>query len=145
MNYAPSPPNTFGVVGFAAASPEAWNLAYLSHPYEQGLPSDPNFGVYVRRTLQTNVHTGEVVLAGLPEEDTITSLLRLPAPQFVDLMSNLPLVLVARMPLSAVYGAYGWLEMMRRRSYLFREPYDPVHDAPVTSTAEARALLAQIR
>lgn len=146
MNYAPSPPETFGVAGLAAGSPEAWNLAYLSHPYEHGLPTSPTFGVHVRRTLQFNLHTADVDLTGRsPEGETIVPWLRLPAPRFVKLLSDLPIDLVARMPLAGVYGVYGWLDLMRQRSHLYREPHDPAHDVPVTSTAEARALLAKIR
>lgn len=145
MNYAPSTPDAFGVVGFAAASPEAWNLAFLSHPYERGLPSDPNFGVYVRRTLQFNLQTCEIELAGCPEELTIVPWLRLPPPMFARLMGNLPAYLLYLMPLASALGRYHWLDTMRERSHLYREPHDPVHDAPVTSTAEARALLARFR
>ena len=94
-------------------SPEAWNLAFLSHDYDKEFQhSDPQFTTLVRRTLQTRLD-GRGLGIGLDPTTLVGSLLNLPAPRFVYLLRCNP-TLVGTLPLFAAYGE-SWLKTIELR------------------------------
>lgn len=135
----------FGPAGskLLGSSPEAWNLAWLSHPYETRMDHpDPQFTVHVRRTTQYVLATGELDLAGSqPARYCIKGWLSLPAPKAVHLIATFP----ARheLPLFKAYGP-DWLRMIYQRSWLCQPPASVEHD-PLTDTELARQALARFR
>lgn len=122
-------------------SQEAWNLAWLSHPYEVRMEHpDPQFTTHVRRTTQYVLATGEVDLAGShPARCCVKSWLSLPAPQAVRLISTFP----ARheLPLFKAYGP-DWLRMIDQRSWLCQPPA-PVESDALMDTELAEEALAR--
>jgi hypothetical protein len=94
--------------GVLRADPEAWNLAWLSHPFEHS-PNhpDPNFTVLVGKSLTPQLR----------------ALLKLPAGAFWDAASVTGLL--AKTPL---YGAYGkaWVDTVFDRAVArANEPGEP--------------------
>lgn len=150
IRYSPRPFATYKqltpgnvLVGPAASSflrqPEAWNLAYLSFPFEAVLSHpDPWFSTVIRRTLQTVLNTGVIDLAdAYPDNVKVVHLMRMPAPQaVVHLTAH-----AAKLPAFKAYGAE-WLSTIQTRARLMCVD-DHVPDN-VTDVSEARALLQQI-
>jgi hypothetical protein len=95
----------------------AWNLAYLSHDYDKVLMHpDPQFTVNVRRTAQMRLDGSGIDLAGsAPLSKLVGSLLMLPAPRFVYLINQHPIM--AQLPLFMIYGQ-SWLKTIEERSHL---------------------------
>jgi hypothetical protein len=100
---------------------EAWNLAFLSHPYElRAEHPDPQFTILVRRTVNTLLSTGSVdVLGKMPAQNTVRSLLRLPPGQFITAILSRRAAdgraLIEHLP---IYQAYGepWLDQITARA-----------------------------
>ena len=153
IRYSPKPRESYKQVrpGFAfgpatsalLGAPEAWNLAWLSHDYDQCLePANPNFTVLVRRTCQTRLDG-----SGLGITDSLDllvgSLLLRPAPRFVYLIRQSPLL-----PQLPLYQAYGdaWLQDIEQRSrFCLAEADDEPTVDVVTDLSQAQSLLDRIR
>lgn len=113
-----------GAAVFLRSDPEAWNLAWLSHDYEQKAEHpDGDFTVLVRRSVNTVLGTGEVdVLGMMPASATVRSLLQLPAERFlIEITTRTVNVdgekvpLLQRLPLFVAYGVE-WLERAKERA-----------------------------
>lgn len=103
---------------------ETWNLAYLSHDYDSKRDHpDPHFSTHVRRTTQWCMDGSGPDLTGIGNRSTVGHLLNLPAPRFVYLIRQHPVL-----PSLPMFKAYGptWVENIERRSRLCRaDNYDP--------------------
>jgi len=123
--------------------PQAWNLAWLSFDVDAHKHHpDPNFTVLVRRTLDFCFLTRQIDLTGsVPPQLKVRGLFSLPPPRAV--MRVCSMRDASLLPLFQAYGN-AWLDTIYQRSYLWRAPYDCIHDAPVTDTTEAAALLEAI-
>lgn len=132
-------------IGPAASSmldtDEAWNLAWLSFDYDKSLQHpDTSFTVHVRATCQMQLNGGgEDVGRMLPRSELVASLLLLPAPRFVYLIEQHPVL-----PTLPLYLAYGdeWLETIRERSW---KSHSEAWLSKVTDTSAAVALLDSFR
>lgn len=165
LRYSPKPITAYSLVlpGGVNAGPafaeflkndaEAWNLAFLSHPYEKRAEHpDPNFTIYVRRTLNVVLSTGSVdVLGKLPAKMLVRGLLQLPAHEFVDQVSSLQTIangpLLGHLPLFKAYGQH-WLHTAAARAELcLRAPvaseHQPGDDVP--HVADAAAVLKKFK
>jgi hypothetical protein len=118
----------------------SWNLAYLSFDYELSLqPLDPHFTVHVRKTCQTLLDGSGLDIVGQhPPSAVVESLLLLPAPRFVHLIQQHPIL-----PQVPMYLAYGdkWLETITARSHVCQTHEDPPDN--VEDLAAARDALAK--
>ena len=95
---------------------EAWNLAFLSHDFESDFQhKDPLFTTHVRRTAQTRLD-GTGLGIGQDPATLVGSLLTLPAPRFVYLISQNEKLLES-LPLYAAYGD-AWLKIIAARDRL---------------------------
>jgi hypothetical protein len=123
MNYSPQPRSAYRwIVGghsYGPATsplldtPQAWNLAFLSHDYESRREHpDPNFSTHVRRTTQVRLSGNGIDLTST-ESGLMGSLLLLPAPRFVYLIKHHPLL--PKLPMFEHYGPQ-WLEVIDKRS-----------------------------
>lgn len=123
-----------------AGSPEAWNLAYLSHDYDALLqPADPYFTTNVRRTVQSRLDGSGPDLAGsMPASLLIQAMLRLPAPRFVYLIHK-----HEHLKTLPMYLAYGdaWLQTMERRAMTISCDDTPV--PPINDMQDALALISR--
>lgn len=129
---------------------EAWNLAFLSHPYERRAEhSDPQFTIWVRRTVNTVVTTGSVdILGKLPADKLVRGLLQRPAREFVSAIRTTQAWAggerVQLLPLLPLYIAYGdeWLQTIAERAGLclpapVASEYQPGDDVPHVKDAAA--------
>lgn len=118
----------------------AWNLAYLSYDYEKSMQHhDPQFTVHVRRTAQTRLDGSGVDLADQDDPTTtVAGWLALPAPRFVHLVANHPIL--HSLPLFKAYGQ-DWLSTITARSYLCQTDENPPDN--VVDFALAKALLSK--
>ena len=95
---------------------EAWNLAFLSHDFESDFQhKDPLFTTHVRRTAQTKLD-GTGLGIGQDPATLVVSLLTLPAPRFLYLISQNEKLLES-LPLYAAYGD-AWLKIIVSRERL---------------------------
>lgn len=139
LRYSPKPIEDYNVVvpGGVHAGPghsfmlradeEAWNLAFLSHPYElKPEHPDPQFTTLVQRTVNVVLDTGEIDRIGrVPPHRKVRSTLWLPAPDFLQEIRTrlIPakgkgmVQLVHRLPLYLAYGD-SWFNVMLQRSKL---------------------------
>lgn len=146
QRYSPEPLAAYkhaAMFKFLVEDPQAWDLAYLSWPFESGMLPDPHFGVNCRRTLQFVMGTGKLDIASqLPTSLTLRSLMKGPAPQAVKLILSLK-----RLKETPMYLAYGepWAETLMKRSRLYREPYDAEYDFEVKSVANAAEVIAKVK
>lgn len=164
LRYSPKPISAYNIVlpGGVAAGPgdavflrddvEAWNLAYLSHPYElRAEHRDAEFTVLVRRTVNTTLSGGRLDMLGhSPATLTVRGLLRLPAPEFIEAITRGNTAagerLLDRLPLYAAYGE-PWLATCKARAALcLRAPvsseFEPGDEVP--DVAQAQDLLRRI-
>lgn len=126
---------------------EIWNLAFLSHDFEQRLfHPDADFTVLVRRCAQMRLDGSGLDHAMLDLPVIVAGLLRLPAPRFVPLIGRHPVL--PSLPLFQRYGL-PWLESMDTRSRLCRADIvdPPDNDAAALPAFEplARQALARFR
>lgn len=141
IRYSNLEPNHYGARGFVLDSVEAWNLAFLSHDYTKGPPEDPQFGVYVKHTLQFDLSSQGVDLTNLLDERlTLRPWLRQPSPYFVLRVRALPPNLLVGLPLYSAYGQK-WIATLQARERLYCEPFNIVHDYPVSDFSLATAAL----
>lgn len=120
---------------------EAWNLAFLSFPYEEGLyPADPNFAVNVRRTLQVDVATGALDITETQPGLRIRLFLRYPPLRAVRLICGLQPHVLRNLPMLSAYGD-GWLNTITRRASMLTSAADP--DEPVNDLSDAARYLAR--
>jgi hypothetical protein len=141
IRYSNLEPNHYGARGFVLDSVEAWNLAFLSHDYREGPPKDPQFGIYVKHTLQFDRSTHRVDLSNLLDDRlTVRPWLRQPAPYFVRCVVELHAGSLMALPLYAAYGQR-WLATLQERERLYCEPFNIVHDYPVSDFSLASAAL----
>ena len=128
---------------FLSESTEAWNLAFLSHPYElEEIHPDPHFTTHVRWSLRMVLKTGVIDLAEtLPEEQKFAPIMRLPAPR-VALLLRSRTSWAKRLPLYKRYGP-AWFEMVAERSRLAHQAADP--EESITDLSFAQQVLARIQ
>lgn len=125
---------------FLAEDPLAWNLAFLSHPFEaMPMPPDAKFSTHVRWTLKANVNTGLVDLAGTPLAQTLARIFERPAPFAVRWLLARPEIAMA----TPMYKAYGplWLDTIRHRERLCvtdEEPQDRILNFALADQVLAR-------
>lgn len=124
---------------FLSGDAEAWNLAWLSHPYE-ALPehTDAQFTVLVRRSVNMILATGEVDIVGSrPASETVRGLLRLAPIRFLRSFDE---SVAHRTPL---YKAYGdrWLETVRARAKL---PWAGSYEESLPTLNDARDVLHRV-
>lgn len=148
MRYSPKPIDQYGIkangrwIGpsdskLLRGDVEAWNLAFLSHPFEfKAFHPDPRFVVNVSATVRTRLDDGSVgpIHTGFdprPDAPTVRSLLMRPAEVFVRYVLD-DADLRETLPLFRIYGAT-WLTLIQERAPLCGE--HPVH-ATVRSAAE---------
>lgn len=122
-------------------SPEMWNLAYLSFDFDSSVyHKDPDFSTHVRRTCQSKLDgSGPDLVGSALASELIASLLSLPAPRFVYLIENHPVL-----PNLPMYLAYGpeWLTTIRSRAKICQ-----VEDGPedvILDLSLAKAVLGRI-
>jgi len=128
---------------FLAEDPLAWNLAYLSHPYESlRSPADPKFTTHVRWTLRTHMQSGRVMAPGeSPDSHTLAAIFRMPAPYAVRWLDRNKHICRS----TPLYRAYGdaWLELVRCRERACS--VDPDTPFAVTDVSDAVRLLARFQ
>ncbi len=125
-----------------ASDPEAWNMAWLSFDVESGHHPDPEFTVHIRRTLDYCFLTKDIdLVCAVPAGLKVRHLFALPPPRAAKRV--LSMRDRENLPMFQAYGA-GWFRTMLERSYLWRAPFDVIHDAPVTDFTDARRLLDAI-
>lgn len=119
---------------------ERWNLAYLSHNYDNKRDHpDANFTVNVRRTTQWKLDGSGLDISGVSGKKTVASLLNVPAPRFVMLIKAHPVL--HTIPMFTAYGQ-AWLDTIEQRSWLCHvDGYD--HPEP-PSMAEALSVLDRV-
>ena len=127
-------------------TPQAWNLAFLSHDYDKEFQhSDPQFTTLVRRTLQTRLDGGGLGI-GLDPSTLVDSLMGLPAPRVVYLLRCNP-TLVNTLPLFIAYGGE-WLKTIEARERLCAAGWHEdleFHHVPQSITDAASSLIAKFR
>ncbi len=124
------------------ASPEAWNLAYLSHPFEKKrYHKDPQFSVHVWNSLRTNLSTGQLERIPGSEHLTLQPLLRMPAPWLVRWFSKNSKITV-NLPLYKAYGQ-AWLITVEQRSWGCGTYEDDPADEVGENLDDAKLLLAR--
>lgn len=132
----------YGVATYSLIdTPEMWNLAYLSYDFDaQVLHKDPYFSTHVRRTCQTRLDcTGLDLTGSSPARGMVSYLLRLPAPRFVHLIENHPVL--PTLPLFTAYGA-GWLNTIKDRAKLCQ--YEDTPREFILDFSDAKAALRKI-
>jgi hypothetical protein len=126
--YSPRPLATYIKIGNKIAygpatskfltSPEAWNLAYLSHDFDTHLQHpDPNFTVIVKRSVRFRLDGSGGDLVSQEINEQFGSLLNLPAPRFVYLLRKHPAF--NKFPMYVAYGD-AWLNIIEKRSRICR-------------------------
>lgn len=111
-----------------ANDPEAWNLAFLSFPYEEDTYGNaPAFSVHIRRTLQVDVATGEMDITETEPGLRVRLYLRYPPLQAVGLILGLPLRVRHKLPMYLQYGE-GWLDVIQKRASMLASMQDPDND-----------------
>lgn len=145
--YSPKPVAEYrGAAASAILSSDeqAWNLAWLSYDFDSNrFHPDPNFGVYVRRTLMYVPMTGETDITGkMPDRLTIRGILNNTPPRVALELLRLPQR--ERLPLFKAYGP-GWLVTVEERSHLYRAPYNAAYDTEVSDFTQALQVLARFR
>lgn len=120
---------------------EAWNLAFLSFPYEEGAhPDDPSFSVHVRRTLQVDVATGALDITETQPGLRVRLFLRYPPLRAVRLICGLQPHVLRNLPMLSAYGD-GWLNTITRRASMLASLEDP--EEPVSDLSDAARYLAR--
>ena len=151
MRYSPHPIEHYGrkVAGewvgpstsqFLRGDNEAWNLAFLSHPFERQLHHpDPRFAINVSATVRTRLDDGTrgpvaSTFDSRPDAPSVRSLLMQPASVFVRYVME-DADLREMLSLFQIYGA-PWVEIIRERAPLCGE-----HPAPATVRSAADEFL----
>lgn len=156
LRYSPKPIHDYNIVippglnagpghaEFLRNDVQAWNLAFLSHPYERRAEhSDGQFTLLVRRTVNTKLADAEIdTLGRTPAHLTVRGLLQLPAHEFIDRITTTVLrdgafkgtKLVHRLPLYLAYGEPWLLTCMARAERCLRAPvaseFEPGDEVP---------------
>lgn len=139
-------PDTFIETGphtspLLADDSEAWNLAFLSFPYEKGgYPDDPNFSVHVRRTLQVDVATGAIDITETQQGLRVRLFLRYPPLKAVRLICGLQPHVLRNLPMLSAYGE-DWLKTITLRASMLASLEDP--DEPVSDLSDAARYLVR--
>lgn len=149
LRYSPQPIEAYTQHGVGPdrlkflQEPEAWNLAYLSHPFEvRPLHPDPQFTVHIRYTVKMHVPSGTVDLTGARRASSLFGqLLTMPAPWLLAWMRRNPTV-VTSTPLYKAYGSQ-WLQTVISRERLC-EAYQGDVDDEVVDLTYSRELLRHI-
>lgn len=117
IRYSPTSMAGYGQTSAMIDTPERWNLAYLSHPYEERkYHTDSQFLVLVRRTTQTRLDGGGLdLIESCPTELLVASLFSLTAPRASYLLRKL--AVLRDLPLYRAYGE-AWLNTVTVRSHL---------------------------
>jgi hypothetical protein len=141
MRYSPQAPASYGwgPAGMLAGDPEAWNLAWLSHPVEWGPHPDPNFSTLIRRTLQFVIDDGVIdLIDAYSDSEKVRGFLRMPAAQAV-----LKITSMAHLVDTPLFSAYGssWTDTLALRSRQYRAPYHSEYDHPALDLTQALAVI----
>jgi hypothetical protein len=100
---------------------------------------DPQFTVNVRRTIQMKLDGSGLDMAMNPVSGVVESLLQLPAPRFVYLISQHPILV--QLPMYLAYG-HAWLKTIEERSFLCQvDAYQP---EPIDDFSMAKAELDRL-
>lgn len=111
-----------------ANDPEAWNLAFLSFPYEDDAYGNaPAFSVHIRRTLQVDVATGALDITETEPGLRVRLFLRYPPLKAVRLIYGLQPHVLRNLPMYTIYGE-GWLETIQSRASMLASMQDPDND-----------------
>jgi len=141
-------PDTFIETGphtspLLANDTEAWNLAFLSFPYEEDTYGNaPAFSVHIRRTLQVDVATGELDITETEPGLRVRLFLRYPPLKAVRLIFGLQMHVLRNLPMFAVYGE-GWLEIIQRRASMLASMDDPDNAIEIVDVAQAAEYLTK--
>lgn len=134
---------------FLSADPEAWNLAWLSYPYEhRSEHPDARFTVLVFQTVQTVLSTGELDRVNRDADVLVRGMLRKPADKFLRALLKAKAYHAGRVvpliPMLPLYQAYGdlWVNVMKDRVHAcLRAPvateWMPGDDVPHVNDAKA--------
>ena len=144
--YSPEPIGSYRfaqMFSFLVEDPVAWNLAYLSWDFDTASgPPDTDFSVNVRRTLQYDLVARRLDLTGDGSHNTVRELLKHPPPRAVKLLTELPQV--RELHLFKAYGTI-WLDTLRKRSHLYREPHNKDYDFEINVLTQATGVIDKIR
>lgn len=111
-----------------ANDPEAWNLAFLSFPFEDGgIPRDPQFSVHVRRTLQVDFTSGALDITETVPGLRVRLLLRFQPLNAVRSIKGLQPHVLRALPMYVTYGD-AWLETIHKRASMLTSMKDPDND-----------------
>ncbi len=123
--------------------PEIWNLAYLSHDYDESLSHpDPMFHTRVRRTCQFNLLTQTVDMTGKQPEALFMNVMRMPAPWVIRWLQDRPETLDA-LPLFQAYDMR-WFRTMMKRSRLCGD-YGHAPEPDIQSLTDAMQLILRVK
>lgn len=118
---------------------EAQNLAWLSFDAGLGHHPDPNFTTLVRRSTQFVMASAFIDLTDSHAAHLkLRSLLRQPPAQAV--LNITKLEHLVSIPLFRAYGT-AWLETIKNRSRLYREPHSEQYDKALLDLAAAQAAI----
>ncbi|RFO94734.1 hypothetical protein DIC66_21900 [Rhodoferax lacus] len=154
LRYSPRPLSTYtkttGNTSFGPSTsrllttPEAWNLAYLSHDYDVRIqPLDPHFTVHINRTVRFRLDGSGSDLVSTQLDGLFGSLLNQPAPRFVYLLRQHPAL--TQLPMYVAYGD-AWLETLAQRERLCcaEMPYSEVEEPVTLDLRAAQDVLRRI-
>lgn len=126
-----------------ANDPEAWNLAFLSFPYEEDTYGNaPAFSVHIRRTLQVDVATGALDITETEPGMRVRLYLRYPPLKAVRLLLGLQPHVLRKLPMYLQYGD-GWLETIQQRASMLASMNDPDND--IVDVSQATEYLQRFR
>ena len=111
-----------------ANDPEAWNLAFLSFPFEDGgIPRDPQFSVHLRRTLQVDITSGALDITETAPGLRVRLFLRFPPLKAVRAIYGLQPHVLRNLPMYSTYGNT-WLDTIQKRASMLASMQDPDND-----------------
>lgn len=127
---------------FLTGDPLAWNLAWLSYAPEHGSKFNAHFTVAVSQTCGSLLASGVFdILGQAPHKLKVAGLLHLPPPAAFKRISEAPGL--TSLPLHKLFGV-DWLRIMALRAKEYREPFDARLDSPLTTLAQAEAVIAAL-
>lgn len=127
-----------------ANDPEAWNLAFLSFPYEDDTYGNaPAFSVHIRRTLQVDVATGELDITETQAGLRVRLFLRYPPLKAVRLLLGLQPHVLRKLPMHLQYGD-GWLEAIQQRASMLASMDDPDNAVEIVDVTQAAEYLTKL-
>lgn len=145
LQYSPKPLKEYpwaSTSAFLKQDPLAWNLAWLSYAPEHGSKFNAHFTVAVSQTRSSLWNSGVFDILGQePHKLKVAGLLHLPPPAAFKRIAEAPGL--KSMPLYKLFGD-DWLRIMALRAREYREPFDARLDSPLTTLAQAEAVIAAL-